>query len=496
MSEKGMVPSRFIYCVMLISVFLLVLSSLFLLQYSSHSLIPRSVLELILVHNGSLYFMPNFKREQIVLPPNPYENSKIQSQKPQEADCQVSNSSQETSYVGQQMNIASDQIWAPLRVFMYDLPSEFHFGLLGWKGSVNQTWPEVDNPKLIPHYPGGLNLQHSIEYWLTLDLLSSNTAKVGQSRTAIRVKNSSQADVIFVPFFSSLSYNRHSKLNEGEKVSVNKMLQDRLVQFLMGEKEWQRSGGKDHLIVAHHPNSLLDARKKLGSAILVLADFGRYPVELANIKKDIIAPYRHLLRTIPGAKSASYEERSTLVYFQGAIYRKDGGAIRQELYYLLKDEKDVHFAFGSIGGNGVNQASQGMALSKFCLNIAGDTPSSNRLFDAIVSHCVPVIISDEIELPFEDVLDYSDFSLFVRASDAVKKGYLLNLLRSTKQAEWTKMWERLKEITHHFEYQYPSQPGDAVNMIWQQVARKISSVQFNLHKKNRYRRSHLLDKTH
>ncbi|OIW15417.1 hypothetical protein TanjilG_32656 [Lupinus angustifolius] len=496
MSEKSMVPSRFIFCVMFISMFLLVLSSLFLLQNSSPSLIPRSVLELILVNSSSMYFIPNFKRDQIILPPYPSDDLNFQSKKGREADCQVFNSSQKTSYVGQQMNMASDSTRTLLRVFMYDLPPEFHFGLLGWKGSVNQTWPLVDNPKLVPRYPGGLNLQHSVEYWLTLDLLSSNIAKVGQPHVAIRVQNSSQADVIFVPFFSSLSYNRHSKLNEGEKVSVNKMLQDRLVQFLMGQKEWQRSGGKDHLIVAHHPNSMLDARKKLGSAILVLADFGRYPVELANIEKDIIAPYRHLVGTIPRAKSASYEERSTLVYFQGAIYRKDGGAIRQELYYLLKDEKDVHFAFGSIGGNGVNQASQGMTLSKFCLNIAGDTPSSNRLFDAIVSHCVPVIISDEIELPFEDVLDYSDFSLFVRSSDALKKGYLLNLLRSTKQGEWTKMWERLKEITHHFEYQYPSKPGDAVNMIWQQVARKIPSVQLNLHKKNRYRRSPLLVKAH
>ena len=159
-----------------------------------------------------------------------------------------------------------------------------------------------------------------MEYWLTLDLLSS---KVGQPCTAIRVQDSSQADVIFVPFFSSLSYNRHSKLNGEEKVSLNKMLQDRLVQFLMGRKEWKRSGGKDHLIVAHHPNSLLDARRKLGAAMLVLADFGRYPTELANIKKDIIAPYRHLVSTIPKAKSASFEKRTTLVYFQGAIYRKD-----------------------------------------------------------------------------------------------------------------------------------------------------------------------------
>lgn len=37
---------------------------------------------------------------------------------------------------------------------------------------------------------------------------------------------------------------------------------------------------------------------------------------------------------------------------------------------------------------------------------AGDTPSSARLFDAIISGCIPVIVSDELELPFEGILDY------------------------------------------------------------------------------------------
>jgi hypothetical protein len=133
-----------------------------------------------------------------------------------------------------------------------------------------------------------------------------------------------------------------------------------------------------------------------------------------------------------------------------------------------------------------------MASSKFCLNIAGDTPSSNRLFDAIASHCVPVIISDQIELPFEDVLDYSQFCLFVRASDAVKKGYLLNLLRGIKQDNWTRMWEKLKEIAHHFDYQYPSPPDDAVDMIWEAVSRKRSSIQCKLYRVNRYKRSQSL----
>lgn len=130
-----------------------------------------------------------------------------------------------------------------------------------------------------------------------------------------------------------------------------------------------------------------------------------------------------------------------------------------------------------------------MASSKFCLNIAGDTPSSNRLFDAIASHCVPVIISDDIELPFEDVIDYSKFCIFVRSSDAVKKGYLLNFLRGIKEDQWTKMWERLKELTKHFEYQYPSQPNDAVDMIWQATSRKLSFIQLRAHRNNRYHSS-------
>ncbi|XP_052624722.1 probable arabinosyltransferase ARAD1 isoform X2 [Lactuca sativa] len=267
---------------------------------------------------------------------------------------------------------------------------------------------------------------------------------------------------------------------------MDKILQQKLVKFLKGRDEWRRSGGKNHIIMAHHPNSMLFARRHLGSSMFVLADFGRYSSQIANIDKDIIAPYKHVVRRLDARDSPSFQERPVLVYFQGAIYRKDGGVIRQKLYHLLKDEKDVHFTFGSVSSGGVRKASRGMSSSKFCLNIAGDTPSSNRLFDAIASHCVPVIISDEIELPFEDVLDYSKFAIFVRASDAVKKGYLMKLLRRIRRDKWIQMWERLKEIEKHFEYEYPSQSGDAVDMIWQMVHRKVSYVHEKGGRKNRY----------
>jgi hypothetical protein len=94
---------------------------------------------------------------------------------------------------------------ALLKVYMYDLPLMFHFGMLGLKGKANQTWPDVSNPNKVPTYPGGLNLQHSIEYWLILDLLSSTIPGFKRPCTAIQVNDPDLSDIFFVPFFSSLS---------------------------------------------------------------------------------------------------------------------------------------------------------------------------------------------------------------------------------------------------------------------------------------------------
>lgn len=55
-----------------------------------------------------------------------------------------------------------------------------------------------------------------------------------------------------------------------------------------------------------------------------------------------------------------------------------------------------------------------MRSSKFCVHIVGDTPSASRLFHAIVSACIPVIISDAIDLPMESAINYARFSLFFR----------------------------------------------------------------------------------
>ncbi|KAL1831715.1 hypothetical protein ACET3Z_001366 [Daucus carota] len=347
MPDKSMRSRGFFICLIAVAMCLLVFSSTFLFQLSDNSFMP-GMLEIVDDYNSSEYFLSDLRKS--VSQTSDADTIMPFSKKTKISDELVP----QITDVPRTVSLGYDEVKvcnptrAILRVYMYDLPPEFHFRLLGWKGGPDQLWPDFSKTSQIPRYPGGLNLQHSIAYWLILIFK--------------QVQNANDADIIFVPFLFSLGYNRFSKHTRKRRVSIDRMLQDKLVRFLKDQDEWKRSGGKNHLIVAHHPNSIVTARRELGSARFVLADFGRYIKQIANLEKDMIAPHQH------------------------------GGAIRHELYYLLKDEKDVHFSFGSVRANGIRQAGRGMVSSNCCLNIAGDTPSSHRLFDAIATLIVFLLL--------------------------------------------------------------------------------------------------------
>jgi hypothetical protein len=51
------------------------------------------------------------------------------------------------------------------------------------------------------------------------------------------------------------------------------------------------------------------------------------------------------------------------------------------------------------------------------------------------------------------------------------------------------MWNRLKEVEKFFEFQFPSKEGDAVQMIWQAVARKVPFIKLKTNRSRRFFRS-------
>lgn len=90
---------------------------------------------------------------------------------------------------------------------MYDLPKKFNIGLM--KNNYNLTENDTVNVTNVPVWPeyAGLHQQHSVEYWMMMSLLCMNCT----GDEVVRVWDGENADVFFVPFFSSLSFNTFGK---------------------------------------------------------------------------------------------------------------------------------------------------------------------------------------------------------------------------------------------------------------------------------------------
>ncbi|CAL0320103.1 unnamed protein product [Lupinus luteus] len=335
---------------------------------------------------------------------------------------------------------------------MYDLPRRFNVGMVNRRDTTERPVTVVDWPSWPENW--GLKKQHSVEYWMMGSLIHEGGD--GERREAVRVLDPEVADVFFVPFFSSLSFNTHGHIMTDPATEIDRELQVDVMKLLRKSKYWQRSGGRDHVLPLTHPNAFRFLRNQVNGSIQVVVDFGRYPKGMSNLDKDVVSPYVHVVDSFTDDEARDpYEARSTLLFFRGRTFRKS--------------------------------SSMGMRSSKFCLHPAGDTPSSCRLFDAIVSHCVPVIVSDKIELPFEDEIDYSQFSLFFSFEEALQPDYMISQLRNFPKEKWTEMWRQLKNISHHYEFQYPPKREDAVNMLWRQIRHKLPEVRLSIHRSRRLR---------
>jgi len=47
------------------------------------------------------------------------------------------------------------------------------------------------------------------------------------------------------------------------------------------------------------------------------------------------------------------------------------------------------------------------------------------------------------------------------------------------------MWKMLKNISHHYEFQYPPKSGDAADMIWREVRHKLPAAKLAVHRTKR-----------
>ncbi|KAJ7564281.1 hypothetical protein O6H91_02G011100 [Diphasiastrum complanatum] len=400
-----------------------------------------------------------------------------------------------------------------LRVYVADLPRELNYGLLEsyWTERKGRKTPmqgeeETSSARsltgdLLPYPENPLWRQYSAEYWLLADLMTPEELR--RNSVAKRVRDPAQADVIFVPFFATLSAEiqlgkargrfRHQSGNEDYS------RQRKAVDIVKNSSRWSSSEGRDHVFVLTDPVAMWHVRKEIASSMFLVVDFGGWYMEDAmkiskdggtvdviehtqvSLTKDVIVPYTHLLPSLHILKNST---RDTLLYFKGAKHRHRTGLVREKLWDVLQGEPGVILEEGFPSKEGRNQAMKSMRTSEFCLHPAGDTPSSCRLFDAIASLCIPVIVSDSIELPFEGMLDYRQFCIFISVQEALQPKHLIQLLQNLSSEQKRQMRQHLADVQHHFEYEnmFPGGRGlvikdGAVSLIWKKILQKVPHKQ-------------------
>ncbi|XP_062190040.1 probable arabinosyltransferase ARAD1 [Phragmites australis] len=364
---------------------------------------------------------------------------------------------------------------APVKIYMYDLPTKFTYGVVRSYMAARAPSGSADPAATLPdeqlRYPGH---QHSAEWWLFRDLLLRGP----RDRPVARVDDPRDADLFYVPFFSSLSLVVNpihppaaANASGAAAAYIDEAMQEELLEWLERQPYWRRNKGRDHVFICQDPNALYRVVDRISNAILLVSDFGRLRGDQASLVKDVILPYSHRINSFKG--DIGVEGRPSLLFFMGNRYRKEGGKVRDALFQILENEEDVIIKHGAQSRESRRAATRGMHSSKFCLHPAGDTPSACRLFDALVSLCVPVIVSDYIELPFEDVLDYNNISVFVETSKAIQPGYLTSMLRRVSSERILEYQREIKKVKHYFEYEDPNGP---VNEIWRQVSLKAPLI--------------------
>merc|ERR1712118_505734 len=119
-----------------------------------------------------------------------------------------------------------------------------------------------------------------------------------------------------------------------------------------------------------------------------------------------------------------------------------------------------------------------MVRSRFCLELPGDVERTARPFDAVHHGCIPVLLrsGDGEEMPFEEDLKWSSFSLSYHVRVLQQGDRLLRLLRAIPEERISHLYERGRAVRPYLSVderceRHPS----AFTLVLRQLGRQLDA---------------------
>ena len=146
--------------------------------------------------------------------------------------------------------------------------------------------------------------------------------------------------------------------------------------------------------------------------------------------------------------------------------------VRQRLLTMFRSKKSFKKTGILISAKKSKQWMAEMKRSTFCLAPLGFAKWSNRCFESIAAGCIPVVIANNLTMPFEHYVDWRSFSVTVKETDISKLSFVLKNISKSKIQE---MQENLNKVKLHFSYQNVDSIGDgkAFALVIDELSRKF-----------------------
>ncbi|KAL6494435.1 Glycerol kinase [Orobanche gracilis] len=367
-------------------------------------------------------------------------------------------------------DVLEDDPTGRLKVFVYELPSKY-------------------NKKILQKDPRCLNHMFAAEIYMHRFLLSS----------PVRTLNPEEADWFYAPVYPTCDLTPNGL---PLPFKSPRMMRSAIQLISSNWAYWNRTEGADHFFIVPHDfaacfhylvqfvkwkhmsnlsKEYSGEEKAIDRGILPLLQratlvqtFGQRNHVCLKDGSIIIPPYA------PPQKMQAHlippsTPRSIFVYFRGLFY--DVGNDPEGGYYARGARASVWENFKDnplfdISTEHPTTYYEDMQRAVFCLCPLGWAPWSPRLVEAVVFGCIPVIIADDIVLPFADAIPWEEIGVFVAEKDVPKLDAILTsipieeILRKQRLLANPSMKQAML-------FPQPAQSRDAFHQILNGLARKL-----------------------
>jgi hypothetical protein len=292
-----------------------------------------------------------------------------------------------------------------------------------------------------------------------------------------------EAEFFFVPIYGECYLFRETQksgTNNAMKVT-NLWYRDALKTIQTEYPYWNRTDGRDHVWSfpgARGPHIFRDWKKLIKKSIFLTPEGDRSFGEQFNTWKDIVIPgLEPDSEFIDGKlRKQSSLKKDIFAFFRGTILNKAGilaysRGIRPKMEAAFKKHKDVIFT-EEISSCDRDCYRKELRKSTFCLCPRGWSPWTLRAYQAMMVGCIPVIIADEIELPYENSLDWTKLSVKIAEVDAEKTIDILKQIPKSEIKNKQKAIEKVWKSVAWGSNPKKLDPMDAMECVLHELGRK------------------------